>query len=115
MVSVSRRRTTLAALAAAGISLALLGGSGAGSTVSGAPSGGSAPACNDLSCLNPMTEQARLAQFAGVQATRMGADSAAGLRAGINAKAALAAGPTVAGTNGTWQPLGVGPLISDDP
>ena len=71
--------------------------------------------CADISCLTPMTEEAKLAQFAGVHATRAGADSASAMRAGIEAKAALAAGPAVPGTTGTWRPLGVGPLISDDP
>jgi hypothetical protein len=118
MHALSPRRTVLAAVSAAGISLALLGAPG-GTAVSaaGSPNGPQAPApvCADISCLTPMTEQARLAQFAGVQATHMGADSATALRAGINAKSALAAGPAVAGTNGSWKPLGVGPLISDDP
>ncbi|MDT7539666.1 MAG: hypothetical protein QOI82_3251 [Actinomycetota bacterium] len=118
MHALSPRRTVLAAVSAAGISLALLGAPGSTAvSAAGSPKPAQAPppVCVDASCLNPMTEQARLAQFAGVLATRMGADSAAGLRAGINAKNALAAGPTVAGTNGTWKPLGVGPLISDDP
>jgi hypothetical protein len=119
MLLMPARRTVLTAVSAAAVSLALVGAPGSGSTTSAAPAAapahGSAPACEDVSCLTPMTEQMRLAQFAGVQATRMGADSATGLRAGIEAKTALAAGPAVPGTTGTWTPLGVGPLINDDP
>ena len=79
----SYRRTVLAAASTAGITLALLGaptGSTAASTAAGTTKAAAAPACADLSCLTPMTEQARLAQFAGVQATHMGADSATALR-----------------------------------
>jgi hypothetical protein len=116
MFSISLHRSVVAAAAAAGISLALVAAPGARSAAPvAAPAQGAAPACVDLSCLTPMTEQMKLAQFAGVQATHAGADSASALRAGIEAKTALAAGPAVAGTNGSWQPLGVGPLISNDP
>src|SRR5687768_15356137 len=126
MPSLSLRRAALAVAATAATSLALVGPSPAGTTAA-APAAQPAavstaadatPAsltCTDVSCLTTMSEQARLAQFAGVQATRAGADSAAGLRKAVAAKAALAAGPAVPGTTGTWTPLGVGPLISDDP
>jgi hypothetical protein len=56
-----------------------------------------------------------LARFGGIAATRAGADTAVQLRAAVQQKAALAASAPVKGANGTWKPLGVGPLISDDP
>ncbi|MBK5307439.1 MAG: hypothetical protein JJD92_12190 [Frankiaceae bacterium] len=119
MPSVSLSRAALAVAAAAATSLALVGTP----TTTAAPAAAARPApaqpaalsCTDVSCLNPMTDEAKLAQFAGVQATRAGADSAAAMRTAIEAKTALAAGPAVPGTTGTWTPLGVGPLISDDP
>lgn len=74
------------------------------------------PSCVDLSCLSVPTDRTlEVARFAGVQATHAGADSAAAMRAAVSRKAALAAGPAVPGTGGSWSPLGTGPLISDDP
>src|SRR6476620_9411234 len=109
MHALSPRRTLLAAISAVGLSVAFLGAPG-GAVDAAAPAAtpAQAPAatCVDLSCLSPMTEQARLAQFAGVQAIRMGADSAGALRAGIETKNALARAAAVPGTNGTWSPLG---------
>jgi hypothetical protein len=118
MRSSSRSRLLVTIVSAAGVTLALVGAPGRApaAAVPAQASAAGAPACEDLSCLTPMTEEMRLAQFAGVQATRMGADTATGLRAGIEKKATLAAaGPAVPGTTGTWTPLGVGPLINDDP
>jgi hypothetical protein len=114
------RRAALAAAASAVTALTFVGAT-TGAPVSASPqsasaaTGAGAPACADLSCLTPMTDAMKLAQFAGVQATHAGADSAAAMRAAVNQKAALSAGAAVSGTNGTWSPLGVGPLISDDP
>jgi hypothetical protein len=119
----SPRRVLLVGSVAAATALALTAGPGVGSAASAsasvsasAPTAGAAPICTDASCLDVSADRTlEVSRFAAVQATRAGADSAAALRAAINRKAALAAGAAVAGANGSWQPLGVGPLISDDP
>jgi hypothetical protein len=48
-------------------------------------------------------------------ALRFGGERPGQMRAALRQKAHMADDPSVAGANGTWQPLGKGPLRADDP
>ncbi|MEA2492732.1 MAG: hypothetical protein QOJ29_643, partial [Thermoleophilaceae bacterium] len=56
-----------------------------------------------------------LTKFADNLARRAGGERPGQIRAALRQKAHLANAKNINGANGTWQPLGKGPLIADDP
>jgi hypothetical protein len=56
-----------------------------------------------------------IARFGEAASLRFGGERPGAVRTALRQKAHLADDPSVDGANGTWQPLGKGPLIADDP
>lgn len=56
-----------------------------------------------------------IAKFGEAAALRFGGERPGQMRTALRQKAHLADDPNVSGANGTWQALGKGPLISNDP
>lgn len=56
-----------------------------------------------------------LDRFGDELSRRAGGERPGQIRAALRQKAHLADSTTIQGANGTWQPLGKGPLIADDP
>ncbi|HEX4733504.1 MAG TPA: hypothetical protein VH247_03745 [Thermoleophilaceae bacterium] len=56
-----------------------------------------------------------IAKFGEAAGLRFGGERPGQLRAAMRQKARLADSSTISGANGTWSPLGKGPLIANDP
>ena len=56
-----------------------------------------------------------IAKFGEAAGLRMGGERPGQLRAALRQKAHLADSSSIDGANGTWQPLGKGPLVANDP
>lgn len=59
--------------------------------------------------------QQDLDKFGANMAMRSGGERPGQIRAALRQKAHLSDDPKVSGANGTWQPLGKGPLVTNDP
>jgi hypothetical protein len=56
-----------------------------------------------------------IAKFGEAAGLRMGGDRPGQLRAALRQKAKISDSTTISGANGTWSPLGQGPLVANDP
>src|SRR3954453_6471719 len=56
-----------------------------------------------------------IAKFGEDAGLRMGGAPPGQLRTALRQKATLSDSSTISGANGTWQPLGQGPLVANDP
>ena len=56
-----------------------------------------------------------IAKFGEAAGLRMGGERPGQVRAALRQKARLADSNSISGANGTWQPLGKGPLVANDP